>query len=177
MKSMVVYSSKTGNTRKIGESIFEILPEPKAIYAVEQAPPPFGYDFIAIGCWADKGMPDSAAAAYMQNIQNTNVGIFITLGAYPDSEHAQQVMCKAKALLKNNNIVVDYMCQGKVAAELIQWMEKITITHPDHVHAMNEERRARLAEAQKHPDVKDCQKAQWLFSEAVKRLKSGKNRD
>ena len=38
MKSLVIYSSQTGNTKKNAEAIFYALPEPKAIHAVEEKP-------------------------------------------------------------------------------------------------------------------------------------------
>ena len=49
MRSLVTYSSRTGNTRKVAEAIFEILPDPKEIHPVAEAPPPDDFDFIAIG--------------------------------------------------------------------------------------------------------------------------------
>ena len=48
MKSLVVYSSQTGNTRKLADAVFEALPGEKALYPVDGAPDPSGYDFIAI---------------------------------------------------------------------------------------------------------------------------------
>ena len=47
MKSLVVYSSQTGNTRKLAEAVFEGLTGDKALYPVEEAPDPSGYGFIA----------------------------------------------------------------------------------------------------------------------------------
>ena len=85
MKILVVYSSKTGNTKKIADAIFEILPEPKEIYSVQDAPPPEGYDFIAAGFWVNKGTADNAAQKYMKTIKGKKVGLFATLGAYPNS--------------------------------------------------------------------------------------------
>ena len=60
MKSLVVYSSRTGNTRKIAEAVAEALPGCH-LHPVEEAPQPEGYDLVAVGYWVDKGMPDDAA--------------------------------------------------------------------------------------------------------------------
>ena len=89
MRSLVVYSSRTGNTQKVARAIFDILPHEKEIFTVEKAPPADGYDFVAIGFWVDKGQPDEKAVAYMLTVQDTAVGLFGTLGAKPDSDHAQ----------------------------------------------------------------------------------------
>ena len=40
MKSLVVYSSRTGNTEKVARAIHEILPAPCDIHSVETAPDP-----------------------------------------------------------------------------------------------------------------------------------------
>ena len=49
MKSLVVYSSRTGNTEKVARAIHEILPAPCDIHSVETAPDPGDYGFVAIG--------------------------------------------------------------------------------------------------------------------------------
>ena len=54
MKSLVVYSSKTGNTKKVAEAIYDALPEPKSIHPVEDTPSVDGVDFLVLGFWVDK---------------------------------------------------------------------------------------------------------------------------
>jgi flavodoxin len=49
---MVIYSSKTGNTKMIAEAIHKALPQDTEIYPVDNAPCPNNYDFIAVGGWA-----------------------------------------------------------------------------------------------------------------------------
>lgn len=164
MNSMVVYSSKTGNTKKIAEAIYEILPEPAAIFPVESAPAPDDYDFIAMGFWVDKGTADQAAMNYMKSIKGKKIGLFMTLGAYPDSEHAAGSMANAKEYVADNEILGDFICQGKVDPRLVSWMEK---NQGDHPHAMNPERKARLEEAAKHPNEQDCRKAQERFRDII----------
>ena len=70
MKALVVYSSRTGNTRKIAEAIAAVLPGCE-IHPVESAPAPEGYDLVAVGYWVDKGMPDAQAKAYHGRIPIT----------------------------------------------------------------------------------------------------------
>jgi flavodoxin len=175
MKCMVVYSSKTGNTKMIAEAICKAMPQNTEFYAVENAPSPDGYDFIAVGGWVDKGRPDEAAQHYMQNIHKQRVGLFLTLGACPDSQHAAESMQKAKDLLKDNQILGCFICQGKVAPELIDMMARMTKDQPDHPHAMNEERRARLAQAAKHPDEQDCRNAAAAFSKMLENIQGTAN--
>ncbi len=175
MKCMVVYSSKTGNTKMIADAICEALPQSTEIYPVHNSPDPDEYDFIAVGGWVDKGMPDEAIQSYMQKIHNKNIGIFLTLGAYPDSQHASESIQKACELLKDNNILGTFICQGKVDPKLIEMMTQMTKDKPDHPHAMNDERKARLAEATKHPDEQDCLNAAKAFNKILQKLQGAPN--
>lgn len=88
-------------------------------------------------------------------------GLFGTLGAYPDSDHARQCLKNARALVKGNEILGEFLCQGKVDPALIKIMETKMMDAPH--HSMTPERRARLEEAAKHPDEKDLADARALF--------------
>ena len=66
MKSLVVYSSQSGNTKKLAEAVFEALPEGKEITPVDGAPDPKGYDFVAVGFWLKGGDPDPKSLEYLK---------------------------------------------------------------------------------------------------------------
>ena len=165
MKSLVVYSSRTGNTQKVARAIYEALPEPKEIFSAKEAPDPSAYDFLALGFWVDKGTVNAGSARYMKSVTGKKIGLFGTLGAYPDSDHARQCMEKARQMVQGNDILGEFLCQGKVDPDLIKMME-IKMKDDPH-HSMTPERRARLEEAAKHPDKKDLADARALFAELV----------
>ena len=48
MKSIVVYSSLTGNTKMVGEAIAEVLAPNCDIYKVEDNPDITGYDLVVV---------------------------------------------------------------------------------------------------------------------------------
>lgn len=175
MKCMIVYSSKTGNTRMIAEAIHKVLPKNSVIYPVQQAPEPDSYDFIAVGGWVDKGMPDEATANYMKKVKGKDVGTFMTLGAYPDSDHAKESMRNASELLNGNNILGTFICQGKVDPQLIKWMQNITEKQPGNPHAMDNARKKRLAEAAKHPNEQDCENAAAAFRAILEKIEGVTN--
>ena len=164
MKILNVYSSKTGNTRKIAEAIFDILPEPKELFSVEDAPSPDLYDFIAVGFWVSRGMADEKAQEYMKRIKGKKVGIFATLGAYPNSSYARDVLNWAGEILDGNDVLGEFICQGKIDPDILDKMPK------DGVHAMTPERKTRIEEAKKHPNETDCRYAQEAFREMLKEL-------
>lgn len=168
MKSIIVYSSLTGNTKMIAEAIHKVTPESE-IYKIEDAPDPIGYDLIALGYWVDKGLPDMLSIQYLEKISNTNIILFGTLGADPNSDHAKKCAIKAEELInneaKNNHVLGTYLCQGKIdpaiTAKMVEYLGEKYLTP---------EKEARLKEASKHPDENDCRKAGEIFTTFLNQL-------
>lgn len=120
--------------------------------------------------WAsgvDKGCANKGAAQYMEKVKGKKIGLFGTLGAYPDSDHAKQSMEKAKELVKDNELLGEFMCQGKVDPALVKMMA--TTMKDDPHHSMTPERKARLEEAAKHPDEKDLADAKAVFADLAQK--------
>jgi flavodoxin len=162
VKILTAYSSKTGNTQKVAQAIHEVMPEGSVLAALPSAPDPEDFDFIALGFWVDKGTADALALDYIKKINGKKVGLFMTLGAYPDSEHAKKSMAAARALLEPRNTVVrEFICQGKIDPALSKMFEQFPAGHP---HAMTPERKERHARAATHPDQEDLRQAAACFS-------------
>ncbi|MDL2260222.1 flavodoxin family protein [Deltaproteobacteria bacterium OttesenSCG-928-K17] len=160
MKALVIYSTLTGNTKKVAEGILAGLPEGSALADVKDSPSPEAYDLVVPGFWVDQGHADKAMLAYFENLKNKKAAFFFTLGAYPDSEHADEVAADTEKRLKENGNTVlgHFRCQGKVDPKLLERMKQML--PPDHPHAqMTPERKARLDEAAKHPDDQDLARA------------------
>lgn len=162
MKSLIVYSSKTGNTKMVAEAIAEVLPQCD-IMPMALAPAYDDYDFVAIGYWVDRGGPDADAKQFMQSIKGKWVGLFGTLGAYPDSDHGRECLEKARQAVEGNEVICSFLCMGKVDPKLIEMMQAM----PGNRHPMTPERQARLEEAAKHPNQEDLMQAQAMFREAI----------
>ena len=101
MKCLVVYSSRSGNTEQVARAIHAALGPECVLAEAAAAPPPEKFDFIALGVGAYDGWPDGDMRAYMKRCRNKEVGVFLTLGAYPDSEAAYQYLGRAEGLLEN----------------------------------------------------------------------------
>jgi flavodoxin len=157
---LVVYSSKTGNTRKLAEGICRILGEagcPARIAPVEEKPDPGDAPWVLVGFWADRGHADDKALEFIGSLEGRRVGLFGTLGAYPHSDHARELAKKTEALAAEKNCCLgSFLCQGKVDPALIERFKNLP---PDNPHAMTEERRKRHEEAAKHPNEEDMRAA------------------
>lgn len=168
MKTAIIYSSKTGNTKKVAEAILKGMPGGTELHAVETAPSPDAFDVIAIGFWVDKGTADAKAAAYMQTIRNKKVMTFFTLGAYPDSDHARTSLAAAESLYGEGcECLGSFGCQGAIDPKLIEWMQTLP---PDHPHAPDEARRKRWADALNHPDENDLHQATAWARQTMERI-------
>jgi flavodoxin len=156
MKSMLVYSSRTGNTKKVAESLRAVMPAEADFYSVEQAPDPGGHDLLILGFWIDKGRPDKLMRDYFQRVHGRQVVFFFTLGDYPEGSPAARVAADTQNLLKeNNNQVLGYFpCQGKVNPDFLEGLKR---THPSgHPPALI---KARVEEAAKHPNDDELRRA------------------
>jgi len=119
MKSLIVYSSQTGNTLKLAMAVYATLPGEKEMVAVDDAPEPEGYDCIAVGFWLQAGKPDPKAAAYLQKIGTTPLFLFATHGAAAESAHAQDAMKYAQNLAPGAQILGTFNCQGEVNPKVL----------------------------------------------------------
>ncbi len=166
MKNLIVYSSLTGNTKKVAEACKSIANEEWDILAVNQDIDVDKYDTITLGFWVDKGTADQKSLELIKKIKNKRIAFFATLGAYPDSDHAMKTLDRVETLFKENGNEVhsSFICQGAIDPKLIDWMRKLPNEHP---HSPNEDRIKRWEEASKHPNEKDFADAKAWFEKVL----------
>lgn len=166
MKVLVTYSSKTGNTKKLAEGIFQgIEADEKVIMPINEVTNLDEYDTVLVGYWVDKAAPNKEAGQFMETLKDKKVGIFATLAYWPDSQHAWESLCNGEALVKENNTVIGkYICQGKLDEKIIAMFEKLPADNP---HSVNDEKRKRYEIAKQHPTSADITAAAELFKERI----------
>lgn len=162
-KTVLIYSSLTGNTKKVGEAIFEILEGEKDIYSVEE----FDiktldrYDRVILGFWVDKGVADSCIRKLIGNIENKDVAFFGTLGAEPNSDHGKKVYNRVAELCnKKNRLIGGFLSLGKISEKLVEKMGKFPLKL---IHPLTPERLARIENASNHPNDEDFDNAKRYF--------------
>lgn len=169
MNILVAYSSSTGNTKKLAEGIYNNIVNNKKlsinISSIKDVESIDNYEAILVGYWVDKGGPNREAEEFMKRIINKKVGIFATLGAYPDSEHAFNSLIRGEEIVKHNNQVIGkYICQGAVSPKLI---ERFKSLESDNYHAITDEKLRRYKIASLHPNEADILSASILFEERL----------
>lgn len=166
MNVLVTYHTRTGNTKMIADAVAEAW-KTEAI-AIGEELNADAADVIAVGFWVDRGTANKEAAEFIKTLRGKKVAFFATLGADPKSQHALDSLKNAAALLDGSNEVVgNFICQGKIDPKLIEAMAKFPQGHP---HAMDEARRARHKAASTHPDEKDVADAKATFLEIAEKV-------
>jgi flavodoxin len=120
MKSLVVYSSQSGNTQKLAETVYAALPGHKDIMPVDEAPEPDGYDCVAVGFWLQAGKPDPKTAAYLARVKDTRLFLFATHGAAAGSAHVRNAMDHARSLAPDASVIGSFGCQGEVNPKALE---------------------------------------------------------
>ena len=143
MKSLVVYSTQTGNTKKLAEAVYDALPDEKEILPITEAKDPEEYDFVAVGFWFMGGKPDPNTMQYLPKIGAKKLFLFGTHGVPKDSPEAANGMNVAKQLASMAEVVGCFNCPGQLSPKLLEmagketnlppWLKDTSISngHPD----------------------------------------------
>ena len=80
MKTSIVYSSKTGNTRQLADAIAAALPENDILYTCAPCEAALAVERLFIGLWTDKGSCISERAAFLKSVKGKQAFLFGTAG-------------------------------------------------------------------------------------------------
>lgn len=64
MSYAIVFSSKTGNTKMLADTLHECLPQEGSVYFGGPDPAALEADTLYVGFWTDKGKADEDTAAF-----------------------------------------------------------------------------------------------------------------
>lgn len=167
MKVLVVYSSLSGNTKKVAQALYDGLEvEDKKLADIKDNPSFEEYDIIAVGYWVDKAGPCEAAKEYMMKIKNKSVFVFATLSFKADSEHAfKSITNGVKVVEENNEVIGHFICSGKLSESLIARFRKAD-PKTDH-HAMTKEKEIRLEITKSHPTKEEMALGSQRLNERI----------
>jgi flavodoxin len=161
MKSLVVYSSQTGNTKKLAEAVFGVLPDEKEIFELAEAPDPAAYDLVAVGFWFKSGKPNPETIEFLPKLSGKSTFIFATHGAPVEFDHVAKGLEEAKGATGGAKILGSFSCMGAVNPKVLE-----------KVRSMPEEKQplwiSRAEEAVGHPDESDIQNLKEAVATAIK---------
>ena len=115
MSYAIVYSSKTGNTALLAQTLRQTLPESDCIYFGAPAPEALAADTLYVGFWTDKGSCDQELGQFLSTLTHQKVFLFGTAGFGGAPAYFDQILTRVKANLGQQvQVIGSYMCQGKM---------------------------------------------------------------
>lgn len=117
MTYAIVYSSKTGNTRLLAETLRDTLSADDCLYFGTPSDAALRAERIYVGFWTDKGTCDTDTTAFLSRVTTQEVFLFGTAGFGGAPEYFDKILSAARQSLPDGATVCgSYMCQGKMPA-------------------------------------------------------------
>ena len=157
MSYAIVFSSKTGNTKMLADTLHECLPPEGCVYFGGPDPAALEADTLYVGFWTDKGKADEDTAAFLKQLHGKELFLFGTAGFGGSEEYFNKILkAVGQPLDESNTVFGSYMCQGKMPLSVRQRYEgmKKQPIHLPNLDALIEN----FDKALSHPDAEDLQR-------------------
>ena len=112
----IVYSSRTGNTKKLAATIYKVLPPDNCLYygTVDNVKDKLS-KIIYIGFCTEKGNADSLTIEFLKKLKNKKIFLFGTAGYGGSEDYFRNIINNVKKNIDSSNILIGaFMCQGKM---------------------------------------------------------------
>jgi flavodoxin I len=152
MNILVAYYSETGNTRKVAETIFAALHQPrKKLLPIDQAGDLAAFDLIFCGTPVQHhSIPPKMVHFFQEIPKGKKLAIFLTHGSLRGGEKAVSALYHALSLSSGQAVIGTFGCRGQVKPQMIDvWMDA-----PQH-QAWAREAQSAIG----HPDAADLEDA------------------
>ncbi len=156
--TIIIFSTVTGNAFKLAQTAKEALGDCYGPYNIRYAADKTRFDNYVLCYWCNHGTCDDDTIEFVSKLKGKNILLLGTLGADPNSAHAENVVYRVNEIvLKENNLLGHYLCQGSI--DLKRTAERLEIPFGEKGH-LSLERYEKQKLSQGHPDETDLFKAQ-----------------
>lgn len=158
MRYSIVYSSKTGNTRRLAEAIERQLPAGDLLYCGAPDAAALQADVLFVGFWTDKGTCDETVVQLLKQAEGKTVYLFGTAGFGQSQQYFDQILARVRENLPAGAVYGGgYMCQGRMPQAVRSRYEAMQVKEPENARykMLIENFDAALA----HPDTNDLEAA------------------
>lgn len=167
MKGFIAYSSKTGNTKRMAEYLYDALKENRdlTLLDLKDKPDLSAYDYGLLGGWCDRALPDKAVMKVLDQAPK-KLGLFLTMGAMPDSEHGERAMEGLEKCLADHKkeSLGTYLCPGKVDEKLAARIDLLVFVPKDAREQMKE-----ASEKSREATEEELKEAAIYFAEQLEK--------
>jgi flavodoxin len=123
--TLVAYYSLTGNTKKIGEAIFEALPQPKAIKPMSEIQSLNEYDLVFVGFPVQSHSVPFKAEKFLQSIpRGKKIALFSTHGSVTGSRLSREAIEHAVVVASQAKLISTFSCRGKVSPQALEALSR-----------------------------------------------------
>ena len=162
MKYAVVFSSKTGNTKRRAEAIRAALGEAECIYFGPPDPKALEAPRLYVGFWTDKGTCDADSAAFLSHTAGHRVFLFGTAGFGGSDAYFSKILASVRAQLPDGAEEAGcWMCQGRMPQAVRQRYEAMEESPRRQAMLENFDR------ALSHPDTEDLRRLREIVLTAL----------
>ena len=160
----ILYSSATGNTRLLADTIRAALPPElcDAFGAVGETAAES--ELLYVGFWTDKGNADEDTLALLAGLRGKKIFLFGTAGFGGSEAYFRKVLDRVRQSVDASNTVIgEYMCQGRMpqAVKERYLRMKEQPEHPANLDMLIEN----FDRALPHPDAADLEKLRKAVAE------------
>jgi len=124
MNTLVTYYSRTGNTRKIAEAIFEEIGGQKTIMPIDEVSNVDQYDILFIGSPIEQhGLTKTVRDFLREKALERKVALFITHSAPEGTDSAKTYVAESKELAQElTDLLGIFNCQGELSEMIANHM-------------------------------------------------------
>ncbi len=158
-KTLVTYFSRTGNTKRVAEAIFEEIPGDKVLKPLDEVEDLAPYQNLFIGFPVQSHSVPYQAEVFLKKVpEGKKIALFSTHGSVTGSSLSREALEYATVLVAKAKIVGTFSCRGKVSMKALEVLMK----SPEH-----EAWADMAASAATHPDEHDLAEARAFARWAV----------
>ena len=118
MKTAIIYSSLTGNTKMVAQAIYDQLKKMNdydVVYFGKVSDTIPQADIYILGSWTDKGNVAADMIRFLKELKNVKIAYFGTAGYQGDGEYYNRLWSRAQSYIDSSNTVLGHFyCQGKM---------------------------------------------------------------
>ena len=158
----IIFSSLTGNTKKLADTIHEMLPHDKCDYFGENDSRVPQSNLLYIGFWTDKGNADHKTLELLAKLKNKKIFLFGTAGFGGSDVYFKKILEQVRQSIDSSNVVIgEYMCQGKMPLSVRERYIKMKESpeHPANLDMLIKNFDCALS----HPDGEDLERLKRLL--------------
>jgi flavodoxin len=159
-KTLVTYFTRTGNTQKVAEAIFEAIGGDKTILPMKEAADLDPYGLIFIGFPVQSHSVPYPVEVFLKGVPaGKKVALFSTHGSVTGSTLSREAIEHALTLVPRAKLIGTFSCRGKVSLQAMEVLSK----SPEHEAWVD-----MAASAATHPDEHDLAEARafarWVMT-------------